>query len=213
MANCYVGRKEREEREEKSGVMKKRFGIILMVAGVIILVCSFLLIYRNYESERMANYAVDSIQPSIEKEISNRKNQPGDAGAPDGKIKFDGNEYIGYLKIPALGLKLPVMESWSYDKLQISPCRYSGSLEENNLVIAAHNYQRHFGNILTLKEGEKVVFVDHLGYSYEYKVVDVTELEATAVDEMINSEADLTLFTCTYGGVARVTVRCNRFFN
>ena len=35
-------------------------------------------------------------------------------------------------------------------------------------------------------------------------------LQPTAVEEMTAGEFDLTLFTCTYGGKSRVTVRYDR---
>ncbi len=62
-------------------------------------------------------------------------------------MKIDGNYYIGVLTIPSLDLSLPVMEDWDDEKLKISPCRYAGSLYQKNLVIAGHNYQRHFNGI------------------------------------------------------------------
>ena len=37
-------------------------------------------------------------------------------------VKLDGRNYLGVLKIPALGLELPVMTDWSYPKLKIAPC-------------------------------------------------------------------------------------------
>jgi sortase A len=40
-------------------------------------------------------------------------------------------------------------------------------------------------------------------------VAEVETLEPTAVEEMTNSGYALTLFTCTYGGQSRVTVRCD----
>ena len=42
-----------------------------------------------------------------------------------------------------------------------------------------------------------------------YEVVEVDILNPTAIEEMTDSGFDLTLFTCTYGGQSRVTVRCN----
>ena len=41
-----------------------------------------------------------------------------------------------------------------------------------------------------------------------YTVAEVTTLEPTAVEQMTDSGYNLTLFTCTYGGKSRVTVRC-----
>lgn len=126
------------------------------------------------------------------------------------EIKIDGNTYIGYLTIPSRDLILPVMANWSYKNLRIAPCRYSGDVASNNLVIAAHNYSRHFGELSKLSIGDKVTFtgLDGVVISYEVAVVDI--LAPTAVIEMIEGEYDLTLFTCTYGGKSRVTVRCER---
>ena len=36
---------------------------------------------------------------------------------------IDGNEYIGYLTIPALGLELPVMAELDSARLETAPCR------------------------------------------------------------------------------------------
>ena len=124
-------------------------------------------------------------------------------------VTVDSYEYIGYLTIPSLDLELSVMSSWSYPKLKISPCRYSGSIAGGNLVICAHNYSRHFGRIKNLSEGDDVYFTDMDGNTYHYEVAEVTTLAPTAIEEMTSSGYDLTLFTCTYGGKSRVTVRCS----
>lgn len=119
-----------------------------------------------------------------------------------------GYGYIGYLSIPALNLELPVMAEWSYPRLRISPCRFSGSVETDDLVILAHNYSRHFGKISSLKSGDLVVFTDVNGLASIYEVAEIDTLNPTAVEEMTSGEYPLTLFTCTYGGQSRVTVRC-----
>ena len=55
-----------------------------------------------------------------------------------------------------------------------------------------------------------VAFTDMNGVVTRYQVVDMDELSPYAVAEMVSGEFDLTLFTCTYGGKKRVTVRCDR---
>ena len=59
-----------------------------------------------------------------------------------------------------LRLALPVMQQWSYPGLKIAPGRYSGSLYTDDLVIAGHNYARHFGPLAQLTVGTEVLFVD-----------------------------------------------------
>lgn len=124
-------------------------------------------------------------------------------------IKIDGNYYIGVLTIPALGLSLPVMEDWDDEKLKISPCRYAGSLYEKNLVIAGHNYQRHFSGIRTLTIGSEIDFTDADGNAFHYKVVASDVMNPEEKDRMLENGAwDLTLFTCNYGLGTRYAVRC-----
>lgn len=125
-------------------------------------------------------------------------------------VEIDGYGYVGYLTIPALGLELPVMAEWDYARLRLAPCRYSGSTKTGDLVIAAHNYARHFGSLQTLLAGDEVRFTDMDGVVTVYEVAAVEILQPTAVEEMTAGEYDLTLFTCTYGGQSRVTVRCDR---
>ncbi len=124
--------------------------------------------------------------------------------------KVDGEKYVGVLEIPALSLKLPVMDEWSYKRLRKSPCRYTGSAYLDNMVILAHNYSSHFGRINTLSQGDSVTFTDVDGNVFKYRVLDVETLGSKAVGDMLSGDWDLTLFTCTLGGEYRVTVRCER---
>ena len=126
------------------------------------------------------------------------------------EVEINGHAYIGYLSIPKLELELPVMAGWSYPKLQISPCRYTGSVRGEDLVIMAHNYASHFGGLSKLSEGDSVIFTDMDGIVTAYEVVAQDVLARNAVEEMTAGDFDLTLFTCTYGGKSRVTVYCDR---
>ena len=82
-----------------------------------------------------------------------------DMDMPEYTLKSLGDvACIGILEIPALDLELPVISSWSYSSLRLAPCRYSGSAYKGDLVIAAHNYQSHFGGLRTLPEGSEVFF-------------------------------------------------------
>ena len=102
------------------------------------------------------------------------------------------------------------MADWSYPQLRIAPCRYSGSIWSDDMVLMAHNYARHFGQLSRLSIGEEVIFKDVNGITITYEVMAIDTLNPTEVEDMTSGEYDLTLFTCTYGGKSRVTVRCDR---
>ena len=123
-------------------------------------------------------------------------------------VSVDGSDCIGVLEVPALELSLPVMSGWSYPKLRIAPCRFEGSAYSGDLIVAGHNYARHFGGLKRLSAGDEVRFTDAAGNVFVYAVLRVDTLSGGDADGMRAGEWDLTLFTCTYGGRSRVAVRC-----
>lgn len=119
-------------------------------------------------------------------------------------------EYIGYLTIPDLNLVLPVCSTCTALQLMYAPCRYSGSVEGNDLVISAHNYKSHFGRLKDLSIGARITFTDLNWVETRYVVMESEVLQPEEVRKMIVSGYDLTLFTCTKGGLTRYTLRCMR---
>lgn len=192
--------------------MKRKIAIAFMIFGVVFIVTAMgILIYNDYENikaQERANFLMESIRLDIaENELEDNIIDPFDE---EMKIKeIDGYGYIGYLSIPALNLELPVMSEWDYGRLKISPCRYYGSTKTDNLVIAAHNYKSHFGYIGKLEPDDTVIFTDMEGEVISYKVTAVEILQPTDVNKVKDAGGDLVLYTCTYGGKSRITVRCS----
>lgn len=204
--------------------MRDKRGTGWIIAGVILLLGAFSLSGYNLYTQYLAGKSSDIILTELENEppapVSELPPPEEAAVTPpiyiqnpemEMPVKTVGeHDYIGILTIPSLQLSLPIMSEWSNEKLNLAPCRYSGSIYQDNLVICAHNFDRHFGQIKKLEYGDSVEFMDSDGNVFRYGVVGQETLEATAVEEMTQSEWDLTLFTCTIGGAARVTVRCER---
>lgn len=125
-------------------------------------------------------------------------------------VWVNGYDYVGYLEILALNLKLPVLGEWDYSRLQVAPCRQFGSSRTDDLVIAAHNFARHFGRLRTLSQGDTVTFTDMDGIVNTYAVAEIESIDPENVDAVLNSGHDLALYTCTPGGGTRVAVFCDR---
>lgn len=207
--------------------MKRKFGILFIIIGILLILAALLLIgYNRYESQSaskasqsvlavMQNTVEETAVSSAVEDVYVDHIDPYDQDAAEiaaemTEKEIDGEYYIGYLSIPILELELPVISEWSYPRLRIAPCRHFGSTKTDDLVIAAHNYESHFGKLKQLKAGDLLTFTDMNGEKilYEVQVVDV--LQPTAVDAVKNSDFDLVLYTCTYGGESRVVVFCNR---
>ena len=125
-----------------------------------------------------------------------------------GGVTVEGRRYLGFLSLPTLERELPVLLDWDMEGLKGSPARYAGSFGGGGLVIGAHNYDRHFGGLSRLRSGDAVYLTDGAGTVHRYVVERVETLAPEDVAEMTDTQWDLTLFTCTYGGQSRVTVRC-----
>ena len=123
--------------------------------------------------------------------------------------EVDGHAYIGVLDIPRLERSLPVMSMWSYPKLKIAPCLYTGSIYSHDAVISAHNYEEHLRYLWQLEPGDEVRFTDVSGNIFIYEVILQEILAPYEVERMTTrTDWDLTLFTCKTGGRMRITTRC-----
>lgn len=216
--------------------MPKKAGILFTVAGAVLVLAALLLFifnqYEDYYAGREAELLLDDILAAIEETKPSAfmpiteeaelvetafeayETEVAETLYPEmPAIEINGYEYIGYLSIPELELELPVMSDWDYNRLKIAPCRQFGSSRTDDLVIAAHNYKRHFGKLSTVKIGTEVKFTDMDGIENLYTVKSILTLKADSVDEVQNSGYDLVLYTCTSTGATRVAVFCNRAEN
>ena len=201
--------------------MPKRADIVIIAVGAVLILSALLLLTYNRCEDVRAGQEAESLLASVEAAISAQEmatpNKPESTEAlsppldPEMPVvTLDGYEYVGYVEIPTLGLKLPVMAEWDYTRLRIAPCRQFGSSRTDNLVIAAHNYDTHFGKLKELSKGDTVIFTDMEGIVSTYCIEKLETLSPDAVDTVLNSGYDLVLYTCTKGGKTRVTVFCDR---
>lgn len=126
------------------------------------------------------------------------------------KVLIDENAYIGTVYIPALDIVLPVQTDCTSEGLKTSPGRYTGSIYDDDCIIAGHNYKSHFGRLKNAQEGDSVFFTDIDGNVFEYAVTGIETIGEHDVDEVFADDWDLSLFTCTTGGRSRVVVRCSK---
>lgn len=124
-------------------------------------------------------------------------------------VQVEACSYLGMLTIPSLDLTLPIQASWDFYEARHTPCRYLGSVMEERLILAGHNYRHHFGRIGELKPGDEMVFTDANGISYQYTVSRLEVLSDSDVDGLLAGTEPLTLFTCTLLGNERIVVRCD----
>jgi len=178
--------------------MRKRAALICILTGAVLVISALLLFtYNQSESlhaDEVSQKAVNALEEYIDDNSANELDS----------AMIDGYEYIGYIQIPDIDRKLPVLSQCDQQRLLFAPCQDTGAVAENTLVIAAHNYDAHFGRLYQLSLGSKTYFTALDGTTTEYSLVELTTLQPEETDRVYSSTHDLVLYTCTYGGKSRV---------
>lgn len=212
--------------------MKKTVWKLLVVLGVVMLLSAGgLCVYNMRESSEafrrsqevlgelkdiipeappVTENTTEAVQPSSEDLFSPYEETTEAATEPMETVMVGGSSYCGYVTLSSLGIELPVTDSWSYEKLKYSPCLYSGTAEGHDMIIAAHNFNSHFGRIKELSQGDELWFTDVSGARTKYAVSYTETVSGTDAEHMREGggkDWDLTLFTCTLNGQSRVAVR------
>ena len=201
--------------------MTKKAGIAIVAVGAALILSALVLLLHNRYADARAGREAETLLAGVEAAISSQaaaeqeknRTEPTAAEALDPEMPvamLEGYGYVGYVEIPALGLKLPVMSDWDYTRLEIAPCRQFGSSRADDLVIAAHNFESHFGRLKEMPLGNTVTFTDMAGIVNTYRAEMIETLSPKDVDAVQNSGYDLVLYTCTRDGQERVAVFCNR---
>ena len=196
--------------------MNKQYrGLLLVALGLLLILAAVCLHILHERQDILAGQNAGILLEELANDI---KYHPPVTAAPDPEEEnvsedsvpsrtLAGYDLMGIIRVPSVGVELPVLNRWSYDLLNVAPCRYSGSLETGDLIILGHSYKSHFRPLRQVQAGDSVEFTDANGVTFRYVAAAVDVIPETACDQL-PSEYPLTLFTCTSDSRHRVIVRC-----
>ncbi len=108
-------------------------------------------------------------------------------------IEIKGISCIGILKIPKIGIELPVANNGS--DIGFTPIHISGTPNSTDFVIEALGYSSQFGQLSKLELKDNLIFVDLYGYQYSYEITGIvsgTQEQLQAMDDAMLEETDST---------------------
>lgn len=186
--------------------MKNKFFTLI---GSLLIVAGLSLCLYNIKLIKDAEFSSKKIIKDLPNEEKTLPKEELDLNIPSENI--DGIDFIGRLEIPSLNKSLPITADWSYDLMKFYPNRYKGKRYDQPLIFMAHNYKSHFGDLPELKNKDEIIFVDVLGRKISYEVVAIEIIDGLDEEEMINTEYDLSLFTCNiWDRSTRFTIRAEK---
>ncbi len=195
---------------------------MISLGAVLILSALLLFVYNQWEDQKAGESAekmLADVQTAITQQIESSPAQPEkeesaereETEPEETKISMiNGYNYIGVLNLPTLNLELPVLSDCDEALLKVAPCRDFGDLATDDLVIAAHNYRRHFGRLSQLSYGDQVTFTDMDGNVHVYQVAEISMIAPTDVSLVADSAYELVLYTCDYTNQNRIMVGCRK---
>lgn len=199
---------------------RQKRGCILVLVGIVMVFAAMVIHLAQKKQDTLAGETAQVLLQQLQlNKVSvdvpmDAENQIKQEAAEDIPVNTEMPEkdYLGYsmigsLRVPSVGIELPILSTWSYELLNVAPCRYTGSIPEGNMTLMGHNYKSHFTPLRDVAVGAEVEFEDVNGIVYRYAVAEITHLHKTD-GELLPSSYPLTLFTCTPGGQNRVVVRC-----
>lgn len=193
--------------------MKNKSGIAFMAVGLALIIGALSLMVYNKHEEKRAGADAEIILSELDEQLKDKLPDSNPAYELDDEVQMpvaviDGYEYIGKIYFPTLDLTLPVISNVGNKRLKKAPCRYSGSVYTDDMIIGGHNYITHFGRINRLRYGDEVVFTDIDKNEFRYTVIGTETINGSDADSLLSGDWDLSLFTCTMSGRSRITVRC-----
>lgn len=123
---------------------------------------------------------------------------------------------IGYIDIPKIGIKYPILEKETVASLEQSVAvRYPNNPKLNqvgNVVIAGHNYRngQFFSKLEDISTGDLIKITDVNGQTLVYTVYEkyeTTPEDVAYITRNVGENTEITLVTCTDDSNARIIVK------
>ena len=218
--------------------MKKIIRIILLII-LICFMCYFSYNIYNYLSEEKANeklnedlidIAITTTEIEIGQDNDNINEMPIEVNFE--VLKQKNSDIVGWIYLENSPINFPVVQGKDNDYYLrrlidgtynsagtiFMDYRNDKNMNDWNTIIYGHNMKNStmFGTLLNYKEQSyydehKIMY--YITENKKYEVELIEELGSTDIKEMVESDFDLTIYTCTNDNLRRVTVRCNRVYS
>lgn len=212
--------------------------IVLVVAIIAILAIVSILIvnvYKKYKNNKEAAIIIEEFENNVSDSIEQaERNEMGEEFVEQNIVisrpntnnssnkgtrevtYYDNFVMIGYIEIPSIKIKYPVLEKETVDSLEKSVVvRYPNNAvlnEVGNIVIAGHNYRNgmFFSNLEKVSAGDKIKITDDKGRTLVYTIYEkyeTTPEDNSYITRNVGNNIEITLVTCTDNSKGRIIVK------
>lgn len=166
---------------------------IIIIVIVIAIISSFFIIRHLKNKQKVDN--VIEIYSS-----NNVQNRLDNTTVSNIMLSDDNGKIVGTIKIDKISFEGIIYEGTSLDTLSKGVGHFEESaFFEGNVCLAAHNYDKWWAKLHTLKIGNIIKYTCFLG-TKAYKVTSIKEIDETDLSVLESSDENIiTLITCIKG--------------
>lgn len=190
---------------------KKIISIISITVGAILVVASIGLLFfnmRGYDIDTdSAIVQIEKLLPNITQSVPQEKGNNAMSS-----MEIAGESYVALLEMDMFKFKMPVRSVWDEKAVEAVPCRYSGSVYNNTLVIASTDEKGQMDFVNNINTGDRLNLTTMRGEQFSYKVVKVENSNTATAEELNTDEFDLTIFVEYSGHTDYLFIRCESDF-
>ena len=184
---------------------KKRYAACILVIAAAIITIVLMLIVDHKGAVNDPAAVTEKIESILPPQSQGTKESRYYTEMP--MMNIDGSDYVGILQVPSGNIKLPVYSHWDENYAMSVPCRYSGSVYNNDLIIGGKNDNNNLGFVTYLNVGDTITFTDMLGRVYSYKVASIYHKTDYAPEES-GSDDGLLIFSYLSDASRYIFVAC-----
>lgn len=200
---------EKSKRKNKSWFII--IGSLLFLAGISLVSYDH---FSNKQLDTKEKQALEEFYNIEEDTEGDNTEEPQKQEEVKEQVKVN---YIAVLKIPKINLERGLVDPNSYlNNVKYNLQWIDGSSmpdqENGNVIIAGHSGSArisYFRKLDKLAIGDEA-FIDYKGKVYNYKIVDIYDIDKTGTAEIIRekNKSTLTLITCRHNTKKQIVVIC-----
>lgn len=197
--------------------------LIIAIIAIIVLLGYFgYTMFSNYQKNKDAEEAIAGLDYIINNNKDNNTNviEIDDVAEVDmntqsteGQVQYKGYNMAGYIEIPKISIKYPVLDKVTKKSIQeaVAILDGPGLNQVGNTLIIGHNYRNglFFSNLKKLTNGDAIYITDLSGTKIKYIVHSVFDADPQDISYMTRDtegKREISLYTCTDDGKERTTV-------
>lgn len=177
-------------------------GIVFILLALITLIVWQ--IFVNNNAEKLSYYA-DTLYEIIPTPYSAVVEERSNNVMPS--LSIDGRDFIVLLEFFGYDSVFPVGAVWE-DSFRY-PCRYTGSIYDNSLIIGGTNQKGQFTFVKEISVGDRIFLTDMTGAKYSYTVADIKYSAAADNEILLDNNNDFTIFVKNMYAFEYIIIRCN----